>query len=174
MKKSTKIIAVISALIILFSTLCACQITFGDEQTTTTTTTSTTEEASASTTSTTTTEKKIETDSLDTILNLIKDYPIATAGSTTKAVQIALSLLNFSEHSKFDINDVKRDYKNFTDGLSDSQKLTYEENFVEIDYMARKIISDPTFPSKYIADYTPSTEKYTMDNYETLCEVITE
>ena len=176
MKKSTKIIAVISAFIILISTLCACQITFGDEPTTTTTTTTapTTEDITTLPTVTTTTEAKIETDSLDTILNLIKDYPIGTAGSTTKAVQIALSLLNFSEYSKFDINDVKRDYKNFTDGLSDMQKLTYEENFIEIDYVAKKIMADPTFPSKYIPDYTPTTEKYTTDNYETLCEVIAE
>ena len=174
MNKSVKIIAVISAFILIISTLCACEISFGEEPTTTTTTTTTTEEATTSATSTTTTEKKIEVDSLDTILNLIKDYPIATAGSTTKAVQIALSLLNYSEHSKFDINDVKRDYQNFTDSLSDSQKLTYDENFIEIDYMARKIIEDPTFPSKYLADYTQSTEKYTLINYETLIEVIAE
>ena len=174
MKKSTKIIAVLSALIILISTFCACEITFGDDTSTTTSTTASSQDIPTIPPDTTTTEEKIETDSLDTILNLIKDYPIATAGSTTKAVQIALSLLDFSEHSHFDINDVKRDYKNFTDGLSDSQKLTYDENFVEIDYMARKIIDDPSFPSKYIADYTPSTEKYTLDNYETLFEVISE
>ena len=78
--KHTKIIAVISALVLIIATFCACEITFGgDKTTTTTTTTTTTSTTTTTTTATTTTVTKIETDSLDTLLNLIKDYPIGTA-----------------------------------------------------------------------------------------------
>ncbi len=175
--KYTKIIAAISVFILIVSAFCACEITFGEEPTTTTTTTteSTTESTEADTTTTTTTTvTKVETDSLDTLLNLIKDYPIGTAGSTAKAVDIANRLLNFTENSNFEIDEVKNDYNNFLSNLSHSQKLIYEENLVEIDYMARKIIGDISFPEKYISDYVPFAEdgKIELSNYESLYDVI--
>lgn len=173
--KKTRIIALVCVIILIISTFCACEITFGEEPTaTTTTTTTTTTEAPTAPTTTTTTEKKIETDSLDTILNLIKDYPIGTAGSTVKAVQIANRVLNYTEHSNFEIPEVKNDYQNFLSTLSDTQKLTYEENLTEIDYIARKIIDDEKFPEKYISDYQAiaTDGELSLSNYEVLYEVI--
>ena len=175
--KGTRIIVFISVFILMLSTLCACEITFGEEPTTTTTTTttsSTTEEPTQPST-TTTTEKKIETDSLDTLLNLIKDYPLGTAGSAVKADNIAYRILNFTEHSNFEINDVKADYENFVDGLSDTQKLVYGENFAEIDYVVRKIIKEKDYVSysSYVA-IPKDGDSFSLLNYETLCDVISE
>ncbi len=174
--KHIKIIAIISAFVLIIATFCACEITFGEEETTTstTTTTTTTSTTEESTTTTTTTVTKIETDSLDTLLNLIKDYPIGTAGSTTKAVNIANRLLNFTENSNFEIDEVKKDYENFLSTLSDTQKLIYEQNLEEIDYTARKIIDDISFPEKYLSSYTPVAKdgKIELSNYEVLFDVI--
>lgn len=176
MKKTAKVISIISIFVIIISTLCACQISFGNDQTTTTAPSTSTENTTTTSTTTSAIENKVETDSLDTILNLIKDCPIGTAGSTTKAVQIAVRLLNFTENSNYDLVEVKNDFKNFMNTLSDSQKVTYVENFIEIDYIARKIIEDPTFPEKYLNDYEDFSEdgKISLDNYETLYEVISE
>ncbi|MBR3835812.1 MAG: hypothetical protein IKJ69_03380 [Clostridia bacterium] len=179
MKKS-RIIASVCVFILIISTLCACEITFGGESTTTTTTTTattTTTQAPGETTSTTTTttEKKVETDSLDTILNLIKDFPMGTAGSSVKAANIANRLVNFTEHSGFDINEVKHDYENFLNTLSDTQKLIYEENLAEIDYIARKIIKGEDSHELSLSDYqaTPKKDgKFSLISYETLYEVI--
>ena len=176
--KKTRIVAAVCVVILILSTLCACEITFGGEPTTTTTTTTTTATASKQPTepsTTTTTEKKIEMDSLDTILNLIKSFPIGTAGSTAKAVNIAHRLVNFTEHSGFDINDVKRDYENFLDTLSDTQKLIYEENFAEIDYFARKIINGENSNELSLSDYQAVPKKggrFSLLSYETLYDVI--
>ncbi len=172
--KKTRIIAFISVFILIISTLCACEITFGEEPTTTTTTTTTTTaEAPTEASTTTTTEKKIETDSLDTLLNLIKDYPLGTAGSAVKADTIAYRILNFTEHSNYDISDVKNDYDNFLSDLSDTQKLVYEENFAEIDYVVRKIIKDKDYVSlsSYVAIPKDGGE-FSLLNYETLYDVI--
>lgn len=177
MKKS-RIITAVCVVVLILSTLCACEITFGEEPTTTTTTTTTTATTQEQTTekqTTTTTEKKVETDSLDTILNLIKDFPIGTAGSTSKAVNIAHRLVNFTEHSAFDINDVKQDYQNFLDTLSDTQKLLYEDNLAEIDYFARKIIKGEASNELSLSDYQAVPKKdgsFSLLSYETLYDVI--
>ena len=173
--KYTKIITFIGVLVLIVSVLCACEITFGEEPTTTTTTstTTTTTEAETEPSTTTTTEKKIETDSLDTLLNLIKDFPLGTAGSSVKADNIAYRILNYTEYSNFDINDVKNDYNNFLSTLSDTQKLIYEENFAEIDYVVRKIINDKDYAS--LSGYTAAPkdgERFSLLNYETLYDVI--
>lgn len=175
--KKTRIIAFIGVLILISSVLCACEITFGEEPTTTTTTTTTTTAAPTEPSTTTTTEKKIETDSLDTILNLIKDYPIGTAGSTLKAVQIANRILNFTEHSNFELSEVRNDYDNFLATLSDTQKLIYEENLSEIDYVVRKIINGEKLSEMNLSSYqaVPKNDgKFSLANYNALFEVISE
>ena len=175
--KKTRIIAFVCVIILIVSTLCACEITFGEEPTTTTTTTTaaTTTEAPTVPTTTTTTELKVETDSLDTLLNLIKDYPIGTAGSTLKAVQIANRVLNFTEHSNFELSEVKKDYDNFLATLSDTQKLVYEENLSEIDYVVRKIINGETLGEMSLSSYqaVPKHDgKFSLSNYNAFYEVI--
>ncbi len=174
--KKTKAFALIGVVIIIISTLCACEITFGEEPTTTTaTTTTTTTEAPTEPSTTTATELKVETDSLDTILNLIKDFPLGTAGSTLKAVQIASRILTFTEHSGFDINDVKNDYANFLATLSHTQKLTYEENLAEIDYLVRKIINGEEIKELALSSYQAVPKengRFSLLNYETLYDVI--
>ena len=173
--KKTRFIVFACVFILMLATLCACEITFGEEPTTTTTTTTTaaTTENTTEPSTTATTELKVETDSLDTILNLIKDYPLGTAGSSVKADNIAYRILNFTEYSSFDINDVKNDYNNFVDGLSDTQKLVYGENFAEIDYIVRKIIKEKDYVS--LSSYTAvpkDGESFSLLNYETLYDVI--
>lgn len=176
--KKTKVIAMLCVIILITSALCACEITFGEEPTTTTTaTTTTTTEAPTVPSTTTTTENKVETDSLDTILNLIKDFPLGTAGSTVKAVQIANRVLNFTEHSNFEINEAKNDYDNFLATISDTQKMTYEENLAEIDYIVRKIIAGEEFKELELSSYQaiPKRDgKFSLSNYEALYEIISE
>ncbi|MBR6531561.1 MAG: hypothetical protein IKT61_03585 [Clostridia bacterium] len=171
--KKTRILALIGVLVLIISTLCACEITFGEEPTTTTTTTTTTTEAPTEPSTTTTTEKKVETDSLDTLLNLVKDFPLGTAGSAVKADNIAYRILNFTEHSSFELNEVKKDYDNFLSTLSDTQKLVYEENLAEIDYVIRMIINNKNYVS--LSDYqaVPKHDgQFSLSNYEALYDVI--
>lgn len=91
MKKFFGIIIFIAVLAVAVYFFCSGKITFGEKETTTASTTSTQEittdevyQPSSSTTTTTTTVTKIETDSLETILHNIKDFPLGTAGSVSK------------------------------------------------------------------------------------------
>ncbi len=180
--KHTKIIAAIAVPVLMAAVFCACEVTKGEEKTSQTTastaSTSYTSEpvtdATSDTTTTTTTEVKVETDSLDTLLNLIKDYPIGTAGSTAKAIDIANRLLNFTQNSGFEISEVEKDYENFLATIDESQKMIYEENLAEIDYAAKKIIEDKDYPSKYLSDFTPVVEdgEISLSNYEAVYEII--
>lgn len=179
--KRTKIIAFLCVITLIVSVFCACEITFGESPETTSTTTTqstttTTESVTDQTTTTTTTAvSKVETDSLDTILNLIKDFPLGTAGSTMKAVNIASRLVNFTEHSGFDIDEIEKDYENFLDTLSDTQKLIYDENLAEIDFFARKIIDGEKFNELSLSDYQtlPKEDgKFSSSNYQAVYDVI--
>lgn len=184
MKNAFKLIATISAFAAIISTLCACDMLSEKEETTaaaivvseenTTETTSKPDLTRPPETETSSSTEKIEIDSLDTILNNIKDCPFGTAGSTTKAYQIAYKLLNFTENSDFTANEAQQDYKNFIDSLSETEKTVYLENVSEIDYYARKIIEDPSTLDQHLDSYTPITEdgKLTLANYEALFVII--
>ncbi len=184
MKKAFKLIAAVSAFAAIISTFCACDMLSGEEEATaapivvsgenTTQTTAKPDLTRPPETETASTTEKIEIDSLDTILNNIKDYPIGTAGSTTKAYQIAYKLLNFTENSNFTANEAQQDYKVFIDSLSETEKTVYIENLAEIDYYARKIIADPSTLDQYLENYIPLTEDgtLTLANYEALFVII--
>lgn len=184
MKKASKLIAVLSVFVIIVSVFCACEISFGDEKTTTTTepetyiaddfTENQTKSTKPSETTSSSTSKKVETDSLETILHNIKDYQPGTAGSTTKGYEIAYKLLNFTQNSNFTINDAKQDYQFFLSSLDDNDKLLYEENFPEVDYFARNVIENPDILKNYIEDYKPISEdgEISLANYEALYVII--
>jgi hypothetical protein len=178
MKKTIKITALAVLITLIISVCCACEIEFNNGENTTVPTTdsadSTTLSTSAGTTETEPTVDKVETDSLETILNLIKDYPIGTAGSTMKAYEIAYRLLNFTQNSNYRIDDVTTDYNNFLSTLSDTQKLIYMDNLAEIDAVARNIINNPASLDNYLDSYEPISENgsISLSNYEALYTII--
>lgn len=183
MKNFSKLIAVVSVFAVILSVFCACEISFGEEKTTSQTTTTTEEkitesltQPSSTSTTTQTTVKKIETDSLDTILNNINDYPLGTAGSVTKGYHIVYKLLNYTQNSDFTTAEAKQDYENFKANLSDTQKTLYEENLYEIDYIARQVIENPEILNQYIENAEPISEdgKISLSDYEKLYEIISE
>lgn len=182
MKKTSKIIATIAVLLVITTVFCACEISFGEQETTTLPslselekpTQAKTEYKKTTETSTTTTVKKIEIDSLETILHNIKDYPSGTAGSTTKGYLIAYKLLNFTQNSNFTVDEVRQDYQFFLDSLNETEKLIYEENLPEIDYFARNIIDNPDVMKEHIEKYEDISKngKISLSNYEALYVII--
>lgn len=177
MKTALKLAATVAALTIVISSFSACSFPdFGKEQPTTTTTSyngyddesttkkdKTTETTTEEATTEETTVKKIEVESTETILNLIKDYPIGTAGSTGKSVEIALRLINFTENCNAD--EVKPDIVKFKNNLSDMDKEMFAQCLDEIDYMAHKLLNGSTDTIKqYIEEIN---EKYDKGNYST-------
>ena len=183
MKKCFGLLAVVSVFAVILSVFCACEITFGEQETTTGPSAITEEnitddyvQPSSTTTTTTTTVKKIETDSLDTILNNIKDFPLGTAGSVTKGYQIVYKLLNYTQNSDFTTAEAKQDYENFKTNLSDTQKTIYEENLFEIDYIAREVIKNPELLNQHLENCEPISDDGTisLSNYEELYKIISQ
>ncbi len=183
MKKFSGIIGFIAILAVAVCIFCSCEITFGEQESTTEPSVLTQEpttdeiyQPSSSTTTTTTTVTKIETDSLETVLHNIKDYPLGTAGSVAKGYQIVYKLLNYTQNSDFTADEAKQDYANFLADLSDTQKILYEENLFEIDYIARQVIENPDILTQYIENCKPISEdgKISLSNYEKLYEIISE
>lgn len=182
MKKTSKLIAVVAVFLTIITVFCACEISFGEQETTTLPTLSEledptqskTEDNKPSETTTSSTVKKIEVDSLETILHNIKDYPSGTAGSTTKGYLIAYKLLNFTQNSNFTIDEVRQDYHFFLDSLDETDKLIYEENLPEIDYFARNIIDNPDVLKDHIEKYDDISKdgKISLSNYEALYVII--
>lgn len=184
MKKAFKLIATVTAFAAIISTFCACDLLSGEEETTaapivvsgnnTTPSTQKPDLTRPEPTEPSSSTEKVEIDSLDTILNNIKDYPVGTAGSITKAYQISYKLLNFTENSDFTANEAQQDYKNFTASLSEKEKVVYLENLSEIDYYARKIIEDPSTLDQHLDNYAPLSEDgtLTLANYEALYVII--
>lgn len=181
MKKAFKLIAVLSAFAAMVSTFCACEMFAEKEEpsaaqivVTAEDTTATQPQITRPDDSETSTTEKIEVDSLDTILNNIKDFPNGTAGSSTKAYQIAYKLLNFTENSNYTANEAQQDYQNFISTLNEEEKEDYFMNFEEIDILARNIISNPALIDQHLEGYKPITEdgKLTLANYEALYAII--
>lgn len=182
MKKAFKLIAVVSAFAAMVSTFCACEMFAEKEETTAAqivvtaddTTTISKPDITRPDDSETSTTEKIEVDSLDTILNNIKDLPSGTAGYTSKAYGVAHKLLFFTENSNFTANDAQQDYANFINSLDEDDKVAYFENLAEVDHYARKVIEDPAILDQHLDVYTPISEDgtITLANYEALYAII--
>lgn len=178
MKSALKLAAAVAALTVVISSFSACNLfDSGKEQPSTTeapftgyyeertTKKEKTEEPSTEEPATeeATTEKKVEVESIETILNNIKDYPIGTAGSTGKSVELAIRLINYTENC--DADEAKSDIEKFKSNLSDMDKEIFAQCLDEIDYMARKLLSGSTDTIKqYIKE---TSEKYDKGNYST-------
>lgn len=176
MKSALKLAATITALTVAISSFSACSIFDGGNEPSSMTTPVTSytgdstekeEKTEASTQEEPSTEEstaeKIEVESTETILSLIKDYPIGTAGSTGKSVEIAIRLINFTENC--DTDAVKSEIEKYKDDLSDEEKEMFAQCFDEIDYMARKLLKGSTDTIKqYISE---TKEKYDKGNYST-------
>lgn len=184
MKKFFGIIIFIAVLAVAVYFFCSGKITFGEKETTTEPSVSTQEittdevyqPSSSTTTTTTTTVTKIETDSLETILHNIKDFPLGTAGSVSKGYQIVYKLLNYTQNSDFTADEAKKDYANFKSDLSDTQKIQYEENLFEIDYIARQVIENPDILTQHIENCDPISDdgEISLSSYEKLYKIISE
>ena len=148
-----------------------------DKTTTTTTeasTESTTEKSETTATqSTTQPTSKNETISTETVLKLIKNFPIGTAGSTAKCVDIALNLLNFSQQD-VKAEELQEECHSFYGELSTREKMMFEENLGEIDAAARGLIDGKSSLEKYAEDSGVKYDKgnYNLEKYEAVYNVI--
>ena len=179
MKKAIKTTAIIAALSLVFSAFAACSKGTEETETTTTapeTTSQTTAEPTSEDTTASTTESttEAEPDSIETVLNLIKSFPVGTAGSSAKSVDIALRLINFTESCE-DTAALEAEIDKFEDTLNDRQEAMFEESFAEIDYVARKLINGTSDNYKnYLESSSAKYEKgnYSLEKYEAIFELI--
>lgn len=181
MKSSVKITAVILSLTLAVLSFSACSLKKNDNNKTTTTTTatkttaeSTTEESETTTTqSTTQPTSKDETISTETVLNLIKKFPLGTAGSTAKCVDVALNLLNFSQQ-EVKAEELQEECQSFYGKLSAREKMMFEENLGEIDAAARRLIDGKSSLEKYTEDSGVKYDKgnYNLEKYEAVYNII--
>lgn len=184
MKHSVKITAITLSILVALGSLTACSLIKDNGDTTTTT--EATEETSElnlegtivkttakETTTTTTTETKVEKESIDTILNLIQNFPVGTAGSTAKSVDIALRLINFAEACD-DTASVESDSEKYFETLTADKKMIFEENLFEIDAIARKLIDGNSSFESYIEQSSEDYDKgnYDLEKYEEIYEIL--
>ena len=191
MKKAIRLTAYAVILSLAISMLSAC--TLGTKNTDTSTTSASVTDASGASTSvseessineasakedkTTTASAvtKAETDSIDTILTLISDYPQGTAGSTLKCVEIAIRLINFSRDNGVSSDKIKKDIDSYFSKLSADEKTQFESNLYEIDYTARKLIKgDVSSLQNYIDQSSEKYDKgkYSLDKYEEIYKLM--
>lgn len=178
MKHAIKLAAILAALTLTVSSFSACSSSGKDDPTSATASASEISETAADITEADITEEaataaKIEIDSAETILNLIKKYPIGTAGSTAKSVDIAIRLVNFTENS--DADDVKTDIEKFMENLSEEDAEMFAQCLDEIDYMAQKLLSGDTDSIKqYIEESKDEYDEgnYSTEKYEEILDII--
>lgn len=181
MKKAIKTTAVIAALSLVFSAFAACSKGTKEKETTTTTAPETTSQTTAeptseeeNTASATESTTEAEPDSIETVLNLIKSFPVGTAGSSAKSVDVALRLINFTESCE-DTAALEAEIDKFENTLDDRQEAMFEESFAEIDYVARKLINGTADNYKnYLEASSAKYEKgnYSLDKYEAVFKLI--
>lgn len=180
-----KIIAAVSTLCFVTAIFTACSISFGNNNNNETNKTTdpssysenkdnTPENSTQATLPTSTTETssesvfepvndKEEEDSMETLLTLIKDFPLGTAGSTAKNVEISLRILNFMDKEK-ETSTLVDEAEKFVSALGSQDRETFYENLDEIDYMVRQIAQNPDDTIKnYIND---SGEPYNSNGYD--------
>lgn len=119
---------------------------------------------------------KVETDSMETLLNKIKDYPIGTAGSSYKCVDIAIRLINYTEYTDEKPPEMIATVKNFFSEMTNADKEQFEENFEEIDYTARLLISRDTdaVKDKIEASSEQYADHYSLTKYNAVYAIIDE
>lgn len=184
MKSSVKIIATVLSLLLAVMSLSACSLKKDNGDNTTTTASDTTEapseftseittEATETTEAPTTAHTKIETESIETVLNLISDFPAGTAGSTVKCVDIALRLMNFAQSCE-DTDSVKSDCRHYYSELSNREKMMFEDNLLEIDAAARKLIKGGSRLDNLAEESDEKFDKgnYSLDKYEKIYNII--
>lgn len=189
MKKKMRTAALITALSLLILTLCSCSFSNKSEEITATTEPSTTPEitteaasaditvestspSAATTLKETTTSKS---DDIETVLDLIANYPQGTAGSSIKCVEISTRLINFTEKCTDDNNKLEKKISKYIEKLDDSQKTLFEQNLYEIDYTARKLIKGEISTLQSYLDQSSvkyNKGSYTMSKYESIYKLI--
>lgn len=178
-----KIITAAIALAFVATAFSACTKDVQEPEATTNTTTSevVTEESSTTSTTTatetttsTTESKKIEVDSMETLLNLITKFQSGTAGSSLKVMSLSIRFLNFTE-SLDESKGALKDANAFLSSLSSEELDSFNQNLAEIDYVARNIINDPTgsIHSRIEQCEEPYNENgYSLEKYEAIYDFI--
>lgn len=178
MAKAIKTIALISAFILVVSSLAACSVPFKkDEQTTAATTVlatvSTTEpETTTESEQETTTAPKEKEDSIEDIFSDIAGFESSTAGSSAKAAALALRLIVFS--SSADIDGLADKIKVMSDELSSEELDNYGEALYRINRYAKKFFNGEKDEVIGIAGNTSfsSDKEYSQEKYEQLYDLL--
>lgn len=148
MSKAIKLAAIISSLAIVIASFSACSITFdGNDTTTVPTTTSNVYEneptdATADTTEATQTTSAAEKqEKIEDIFAEIKDFQIGTAGSSSKAAELALRLIAFSASPLAEADTLKDDIQALVASVSAEKRNYYGETIFQISIYAENFFN---------------------------------
>lgn len=142
MTKAIKTLAIVSAFALVISSFSACSLPFGNDDPTTTEVTTT--EAQTETTSEeettdeaqSTTETAEKDDTIESIFADIKNLPVGTAGSSSKAAALALRLIAFSNSDLAESDTLGDEAKKLVDTVENED--VYAEALYQINSYAKK------------------------------------
>lgn len=106
------------------------------------------------------------------VLKMISDYPMGTAGSVQKGVDTAVYLLNLTACKSAE--EVGSDFETFYSSLGSKAKSNYSQNFYEIDYIARSLLSGSNEYTVYLSDSSVQfrPDDYDLETYNSIYSVI--
>ena len=178
MAKAIKTIALVSAFILVVSSLTACSVSFKKDEPTTSTTTvpapviTTEPETTTESEPETTTAPKEKEDTIEDIFDDIAGFESGTAGSSAKAAALALRLIAFS--SSADIDGLADEIKAMSDKLSSDELDNYGEALYRINRYAKKFFNGEKSEVIEIAGNTSfsSDKEYSQEKYEQLYDLL--
>ena len=145
MVKAIKTLAIVSAFALVISSFGACSLPFGKDDPTTTEVTTTEKqteptepETTAESETETTTEAPKKEDTIKDIFTDIKNLPIGTAGSSTKAASLALRLIAFSNSDLAESDTLSDDIKLLVATVRDED--VYAEALYQVNSYAKKFL----------------------------------
>ena len=179
MAKALKTIAIVSVFALVISSFTACSLPFGTDAPTTevptTELTEITEENTTAETETTpeTTTEQEKQEKIEDIFADIKNFEIGTAGSSTKAAELALRLIAFSNSELAESDTIEADIKALIDTLGENTD-DYGEALYQINSFAKKFFGGKEKDVVQTAgDEDFSLEKeYSQDKYQKVFDLL--
>ena len=167
MVKAIKTLAIVSAFALVISSFGACSLPFGKDDPTTTEVTTTEKQ-----TEPTEPEAPKKEDTIKDIFTDIKNLPIGTAGSSTKAASLALRLIAFSNSDLAESDTLSDDIKSLVATVRDED--VYAEALYQVNSYAKKFFKGSQKDVVEIAGNSDfSLDKdYSQEKYQTVYELL--
>lgn len=178
MAKAIKTIALVSAFILVVSSLTACSVPFKKDEATTAATTvpapvvTTEPETTTEAEPETTTVPAEKEDTMEDIFNDIAGFESGTAGSSAKAAALALRLIAFS--SSADIDGLADEIKSMSAKLGSDELDNYGEALYRINRYAKKFFNGEKDEVIEIAGNGSfsADKEYSQEKYEQLYNLL--